>query len=161
MERTLVTASRTHVYVRASFLVLPLAIVFPMVLRWLGRIDWAKAVELPFSVVCHRLPERTLVFSGAPMPICSRCAGMWMGFAFAAALAMPHFSIKRLRLIVLGAGLLLLLDVLAQDFGLHPFSHVTRFITGALFAIPFGGTLGHLITRELRDGAPAIEGAPR
>lgn len=33
---------------------------------------------------CHALPERSLHWSGRPMPICARCTGLWIGYGLAA-----------------------------------------------------------------------------
>jgi uncharacterized membrane protein len=40
------------------------------------------------SLVCHQLPERSFYFWGAQMPVCARCAGLYLGAAVTALAAM-------------------------------------------------------------------------
>lgn len=37
-----------------------------------------KADHAAFAV-CHRLPERSFVFAGRPLPLCARCSGTYLG----------------------------------------------------------------------------------
>jgi hypothetical protein len=39
------------------------------------------------SLVCHQLPERSYHLSGAQLPVCARCVGIYLGGAVAALLA--------------------------------------------------------------------------
>jgi uncharacterized membrane protein len=106
-----------------------------------------------FHALCHQFPERTLVMMGVPMLVCSRCAGIYAGMAIGALL--PSFGLlvrhgRRLLLVALGA---MLLDVLLQDAGLRPSSHISRLSTGLLVgwsasAFLFA-TLGKPIGRDL------------
>jgi uncharacterized membrane protein len=43
----------------------------------------AFTVYHAFSYVCHRLPERSFHLSGHPLAVCSRCTGLYSGFAVA------------------------------------------------------------------------------
>jgi uncharacterized membrane protein len=43
-------------------------------LSGLGRTVYGLA-----SYTCHQQPERCLEFLGIPMPVCARCAGIWIG----------------------------------------------------------------------------------
>jgi uncharacterized membrane protein len=107
--------------------------------------------DLPFRVLCHQLPERVIHVAGAPMPLCSRCLGIWGGLSLSGALAWPVIPIKALRVVIpIGLGLMAL-EVLTQDLGWHPVFHPTRVLSGLLVSIPFGGALGGLIVRELRE----------
>ncbi|HEX8986222.1 MAG TPA: DUF2085 domain-containing protein [Bryobacteraceae bacterium] len=45
----------------------------------------APAIRLAFSMVCHQSPARCLWWWGAPMPVCARCLGVYMGL-FAASI---------------------------------------------------------------------------
>lgn len=101
-----------------------------------------------FFFFCHRLPERTLMFAGIAMPLCSRCAGIALGLALGGLLAWPAPSLKQTRIAVAIAALLLLSDVVTQDLALHPPWHPTRLATGALFGYALAIGLFAAIRRE-------------
>ena len=91
------------------------------------------ALDLAFLPMCHRLPERTLSLAGVPMPLCSRCAGIFAGVALGALLARPRLALSPLRWSIAATGALMALDVVTQDVGLHPIWHPTRVASGLLF----------------------------
>lgn len=134
---------------RASFASIAAWIALDTVLRATGPAAVAALVDLPFALVCHRLPERVLSVLGTPMPLCSRCLGLWGGLSLSAALAWPAIPIRALRVALPVAGLLMLAEVVTQDLGWHPVFHPTRVLTGLLLSMPMGGAIGALVTREL------------
>jgi uncharacterized membrane protein len=134
---------------RASFGLIAVWIVLTTVLSRTGPAALYAALDLPFRLLCHRAPERVLAIAGAPMPVCSRCAGIWLGMSVSAAIAWPVLSMRALRIVVAIAAVLMLAEVVTQDLGLHPVFHPTRLATGLLLSVPFGGALGGIITREL------------
>ena len=83
------------------------------------------------------------------MPLCSRCAGIWIGLSLSAALAWPVLPLRALRIVVAAAAALMLIEVVTQDLGLHPVFHPTRLLSGLLLTVPFGGAIGGIIRREL------------
>src|SRR5688500_11244298 len=97
----------------------------------------ATTIYKAFSYLCHQIPERSFHLVGHPFAVCSRCTGLYAGFAFAT-LALPLVrSLKRtdtphvIWLLLSGVPL-------AIDFGLTYFeiwqnNHFTRVTTGALF----------------------------
>lgn len=103
-----------------------------------------------YVVLCHRLPERTLSLAGIAMPVCSRCAGIFGGLALGAIALWPRLRIRHARIALVAAGLLMLADVLMQDFGVHPVWHSTRLITGALVGWVASAALMTAIKRERR-----------
>lgn len=90
------------------------------------------AMDLVFLGMCHRRAPRTLVLDGVAMPLCSRCAGIFLGVAIAAAIARPILTMRTWRLLFVIACGLMLADVATQDLGLHPVWHATRITTGLL-----------------------------
>jgi uncharacterized membrane protein len=114
---------------------------------WL-LLDWL------FLPVCHRLPSRTLMITGVAMPLCSRCAGIFAGLALGALVERPRLGLRAARWALATAGLLMLLDVLAQELGWHPLWHSTRIATGVLLGHLMACTLFAAIRRE-RPPAPA------
>jgi uncharacterized membrane protein len=112
--------------------------VLPPVLHWLGLHVVAAALEWPWAQTCHRLPDRTMHLLGQPMPMCSRCAGLDVGFGLGLAVAAPYRGPKLMWGWIVAATVLLLLEMITQERGLHPIWHVTRLATGALLAYPIG-----------------------
>jgi uncharacterized membrane protein len=68
-------------------------IAHPAVLLLAGAVAWTTAVSVapiaaPWlavpayaagSVVCHQLPERSFEMAGAPIAVCARCLGLYLG----------------------------------------------------------------------------------
>ena len=98
---------------------------------------FAAPIYKTFSYLCHQIPERSFHLAGHQFAVCSRCTGLYAGFALAT-LSYPLFrSLPRTDtppIIWLFASAI----PLAFDFGLTYFgiwqnNHFTRFTTGALF----------------------------
>ena len=64
---------------RASFAAITAWIALTTALRAAGGGLLWTALDLPFRLICHRIPERVISIAGTPMPLCSRCAGLWLG----------------------------------------------------------------------------------
>ena len=90
-----------------------------------------RMLDGAFIPFCHRLPDRSLELAGVWMPVCSRCAGMFAGFAFGAILALPRWSIRTWRVVIATATVAMITDVVTQDLGIHSVSHPLRLATGA------------------------------
>jgi uncharacterized membrane protein len=128
-----------------------------------GALPWALALAgaqhpdlwLLFRGLCHQRPERTLAVLGAPMLVCSRCAGLYAGVALGALLPLPAPWLARGRALVLAALGLTILDVITQDLGLHPPWHPTRLATGLLL----GWTASAFMFATLRAEARARQRA--
>jgi uncharacterized membrane protein len=122
-----------------------------MITRAFGPPALAALLDLPWRLLCHRIPERVLSIGGTPMPVCSRCAGIWIGLSVSATIGWPSLPMRALRIVVAVAAALMLVEVVTQDLGWHPVFHPTRILSGLLISVPFGGALGALIARELRS----------
>jgi uncharacterized membrane protein len=90
-----------------------------------------------FSFLCHQIPERSFHIAGRPFAVCSRCTGLYAGFALAT-LTYPFFhSLRKTdtpRIVWLFASALpLAIDFSLTYFGIWQNNHFTRFTTGALF----------------------------
>ena len=101
------------------------------------------AVADCFSLICHRLPEKTFGLDGRLLPLCSRCTGIYAGFLisfiFLAVTAkrragFPPPSITLTALIFIG----LLLFHSAASPAFFPETNQWRFVTG-IFG---GGSIG-------------------
>jgi uncharacterized membrane protein len=107
-------------------------------------------LDAMFVFVCHRRPERTLVLSGVPMPLCSRCAGIALGLLLGAIVLWPAPSVRATRISIAVALLLVIADVVMQDLHIHPLWHASRLGTGALVGYVVSIGLFAAIRREGR-----------
>lgn len=113
-----------------------------------------RAVDLAFLPFCHRIEARTLSLAGIPMPLCSRCAGIFAGIALGSLLAWPKFPMRIWRPILLAITGIMLIEIATQDLGLHPVFHPTRIATGALLGYAMAVSFAtNLFNRRI--GAPA------
>ncbi|HEY3103646.1 MAG TPA: DUF2085 domain-containing protein, partial [Pyrinomonadaceae bacterium] len=48
-----------------------------------GHTGFAWAIYKFFSFLCHQIPERSFHIAGHKFAVCSRCTGLYSGFAFA------------------------------------------------------------------------------
>ncbi|MBK8251840.1 MAG: DUF2085 domain-containing protein [Polyangiaceae bacterium] len=108
--------------------------VFPWILPFararLPLGDVGIGLDLVFFTMCHRRAPRTLVFDGVLMPLCSRCAGIFLGVALGALIARPILPLRTWRWAFVLSGVLMVADVVTQDLGIHPVWHATRIATG-------------------------------
>lgn len=85
-----------------------------------------------FRLQCHGLADRTLHLAGRPLPVCSRCTGIYLGVALAAAIPWPRLSPRILRTWLFVAAGAMALDALVLEDRV-PF---VRLLTGLLLAWP-------------------------
>lgn len=85
-----------------------------------------------FRVQCHGLADRTLHVAGRPLPVCSRCTGIYLGLAVAAALPWPRLSPTVLRIWLFSAAALMAFDAVV----LEDRAPLLRLGTGLLLAWP-------------------------
>lgn len=92
--------------------------------------------------ICHQIPERTFFVFGQPMPLCSRCTGIYLGviisFAFyfftntrkgKNSLPPPLF----VNIASLFFAIVMGVNALTDSFGFGSYGNDFRFITGILF----------------------------
>ncbi len=116
----------------------PALLALRIVVALTGLAPWVLAVarvrtpelEQAFHTLCHQRPERTLAIFGAPMLVCSRCAGVYAGVFLGVLMTLPRRLLGHGRAIVLGAMAAALVEIGAQDLGLHAPWHPTRLATG-------------------------------
>jgi uncharacterized membrane protein len=103
-----------------------------------GHPQFAATVYQIFSFVCHQIPERSFHLAGHQFAVCSRCTGLYAGFALAT-LCYPlarslHRTDTPSRLWLFLAVVPLVIDFSLSYFGIWENKHLTRFSTGALLA---------------------------
>lgn len=96
-------------------------------------------MDLVGSSVCHQLDSRSLAFGDIITPVCSRCAGIYIGFMAAAVILFIMFRRKQndlpplYILIILSIFFLsTIIDGLASYSGLYATNNIIRFSTGFL-----------------------------
>src|SRR6266550_1267741 len=97
-----------------------------------GHPAFASTIYKVFSFVCHQIPERSFHLAGHQFAVCSRCTGLYSGFAVAALiypLARPLQSTdtpSRIWLIL--ATLPVLIDFSLGYFSIWENTHLSRFL---------------------------------
>ncbi len=103
-----------------------------------GHGSVAGAIYYFFGYLCHQLHDRSLHLEGHKLAVCSRCTGLYAGFALSASLYPLARSMKRVdtpRLLWLLLALLPLgVDWSLGFFELWANTHLSRFLTGALLS---------------------------
>jgi uncharacterized membrane protein len=103
-----------------------------------GHPEIASPIYKAFALVCHQIPERSFHLSGHKFGVCSRCTGLYVGFAVAALVYPLARSLKRTdtpsRLWLILAALPLGLDFALGYFSIWQNTQLSRFSTGALLS---------------------------
>jgi uncharacterized membrane protein len=104
-----------------------------------GHPAFASTIYKTFSFVCHQIPERSFHLAGHQFAVCSRCTGLYTGFAVSAlvyplARSLTRTDTPRRRWLILAA-VPLLIDFSLNYFGVWENTHLTRFSTGALLGV--------------------------
>jgi uncharacterized membrane protein len=103
-----------------------------------GHPEFASPIYKAFSFVCHQIPERSFHLSGYQFGVCSRCTGLYLGFAVAALIYPLACSLKRTdtppRVWLILAAAPLAIDFSLTYFGIWSNTHLSRFSTGALLS---------------------------
>jgi uncharacterized membrane protein len=124
----------------------------------------SNSIYRVFAALCHQLPDRSYFIDGHKLAVCSRCTGLYAGFAFTLLL---YPLLRPLKTIAWPPREWLILSAvpMAIDFGLTLFgiwenTHTSRLLTGLLlgsvsvFYVMPG--LAELSTRKTRTSRPAF-----
>jgi uncharacterized membrane protein len=117
--------------------ILSLILVAPVAQAY-GHPAIASSIYKAFSFVCHQIPERSFHLAGHQFAVCSRCTGLYAGFAVAALIYPLARSLRRTdtpsRLWLVLATLPLVIDFALGYFSIWENTHLSRFLTGALLS---------------------------
>lgn len=120
-----------------SLLIVGLIVAAPLA-QSSGHPAFASAIYKTFSFVCHQIPERSFHLAGHKFSVCSRCTGLYVGFAVAVfvyplARSLQRTDTPRIRWLIL-ATLPLVIDFALGYFSIWENTHLSRFVTGALLS---------------------------
>ena len=101
-----------------------------------GHTDTAGAIYYAFSLLCHQRPDRSFFIEGQKFGVCSRCTGIYFGFAFTLVVYPLLRSLRTTttpaRKWLFLAALPLAIDFSLTFFGLWANTHTSRLLTGLL-----------------------------
>jgi uncharacterized membrane protein len=121
-----------------------------------GQAFFALTVYRAFSYLCHQIPERSFFIAAHPFAVCSRCFGLYAGFATAAVLYPLLRSLRSIetpaRKWLFVAAAPLAIDFAIEFFGVGHNTHFSRVATGALLgSVAVFFVLPGLLELSLRD----------
>ena len=101
-----------------------------------GHGELAQGIYGAFGFFCHQIPERSYFIAGHKFAVCSRCTGVYAGFAFTLLLYPLLRSLKTTvtppRSLLVLAAIPLIIDFSVTFFGFWENTHTSRLLTGAL-----------------------------
>src|SRR6185295_10615267 len=101
-----------------------------------GHGEVAQVIYRAFAVLCHQRPDRSYFIDGHKLAVCSRCTGLYAGFAFTLLIYPLLRSLRSAatppRRLLFLAAVPLLIDFSLTFFGIWENTHTSRLLTGAL-----------------------------
>jgi uncharacterized membrane protein len=119
---------------------------------WFLQHDYPVAVGLyrGFAFVCHQRPERSFWLLGAPVAVCARCLGIYIGAAIGFLLRTSRQLALRILIV---AAAINLIDAMAELAGLHGNWMLVRFGLGLML----GAAGALLISSSMPENLPPAE----
>jgi uncharacterized membrane protein len=100
-----------------------------------GHSGIAEGIYRGFGIFCHQRPDRSYFIEGHKLAVCSRCTGIYAGFAVTLLIYPLVRSLRSAstppRKLLFFAALPLLLDFSLTFFGIWENTHTSRLLTGA------------------------------
>jgi len=131
-----------------------------------GHNEIAGAIYYAFSPLCHQRPDRSYFIDGHKLGVCSRCTGIYFGFALTL-LAYPLVRSLRTtttpaRKWLFLAALPLAIDFSLTFFGVWENTHTSRLLTGLLLgSVAVFYIMPGIVDLSLRALQTAVTRAPR
>lgn len=101
-----------------------------------GHNGVAFTIYHAFGTLCHQIPERSYFIEGHKLAVCSRCTGVYAGFAFTLLIYPLVRSLRNTstppRSLLILAALPLAIDFSLTFFGIWENTHTSRLLTGLL-----------------------------
>ena len=119
----------------AVTLIISLIVIAPVAAAS-GHSEIAEGIYRGFGVFCHQRPDRSYFIEGHKLAVCSRCTGLYAGFAFTLLIYPLLRSLRSVamppRKVLFLAAVPLLIDFSLTFFGVWENTHTSRLLTGAL-----------------------------
>jgi uncharacterized membrane protein len=111
-------------------------IIIAPVMAASGNADLAAGIYRAFAPFCHQLAERSYFIDGHKFAVCSRCTGIYFGFAFTLLVyplvrSLRNAAFPERRWLLL-ATVPLAIDWSLTFFGIWENTHTSRLLTGLL-----------------------------
>lgn len=101
-----------------------------------GHNAWAEVIYHAFGLFCHQRPDRSYFIEGHKLAVCSRCTGLYAGFAITLLLYPLVRSLRNNvnppRRYLIHAAMPLGIDFSLTFFGFWENTHTSRLLTGVL-----------------------------
>src|SRR5262245_48623878 len=101
-----------------------------------GHNEWAEVIYRAFGIFCHQRPDRSYFIEVHKLAVCSRCTGLYAGFAITLLLYPLIRSLRTAanppRIFLILAALPLGINFSLTFFGIWENTHTSRLLTGAL-----------------------------
>ena len=101
-----------------------------------GHNEVAEGIYRAFGIFCHQRPDRSYYIEGHKLAVCSRCTGLYAGFAFTLLIYPLLRSLRSAasppRSFLFLAALPLVIDFGLTFLGIWENTHTSRLLTGAL-----------------------------
>jgi uncharacterized membrane protein len=101
-----------------------------------GHNEIAEGIYRGFGIFCHQRPDRSYFIEGHKLAVCSRCTGLYGGFAFTLLIYPLVRGLRSAatppRRVLFLAAIPLLIDFSLTFFGIWENTHTSRLLTGAL-----------------------------
>ena len=101
-----------------------------------GFADFSHGIYGAFGMLCHQRPDRSYFIDGHKLAVCSRCTGLYAGFAFTVLIYPLLRSLRNAtmppRILLILAAVPLFIDFSLTFLGVWENTHTSRLLTGAL-----------------------------
>ncbi len=134
-----------HFFLRLLIVLLLTLWLFGIFIEWFIPVFPNTAVAIPFlqksySLVCHQQPQKLLGESVYHSLVCSRCAGIYLGFYLVSIVSLFYVIKKEPKLKILVIAVIpMIADVTLYSLGFYDYSKTLALLTGFLL-----GSVGFL-----------------
>lgn len=84
--------------------------------------------------ICHRIPERTIIFRGFYFPVCSRCTGLYIGVFLCLIYLNLYYIDYNINLLIISVLMIIptFIDGITQFIDFRQSNNILRLLTGLI-----------------------------